>query len=110
MKKGLNHNYPKDGITYHIQTEVGEQDSVVTHVFVAGAIIHTDKHYVLSNDENMVQGQIKHQHRKVLKAIRDGEIVYKDPKEPVEEPAFGIDESLSLDEVILRYLAKDFDD
>ena len=77
MQMGINTNIQHQGKTLHVQTEDSgsEHPHIITHLFLAGQIIASERlEYSAEGVSNeMLQQQIKEQHRKMLMAIQAGQ-------------------------------------
>lgn len=126
MLPGFNNNVKHKNVVFHIQTEDGGVNNpiIVTHVFVGGNIVDTKKtsyRDILTFEklEEVVRDLMKEQHREMIKNIMEGkyddhplvkdaiEKVQKNQKRVEKEAEPEIDESKSLDEVILDFLMEE---
>ena len=127
MLPGFNHNVKHRGLIFHVQTEdMGKRTAmVVTHVFIGGNIIATEKtdyRDIVAHElcEKVVKEIMEEQHKNTIKKVLSGAY----DNHPLVQQEFekrGIrpesveageergedEEEKSLDEVILDYLAEE---
>jgi hypothetical protein len=129
MLPGFNHNIVHKNIVFHVQTEDGglKNPVIVTHVFIDGNIIDTKKTSYrdiikFEKLEEVVAEIMKEQHKEMIKNILEGKydshpLVLKELEKKASKPTprkpgktlFDIDESKSFDEIILDFLADEFE-
>ncbi len=130
MLQGFNHNIVHKNITFHVQTEDGGINNpvITTHVFINGNIIATKKTSykdILNFErlEEVVAEIMREQHREMIKNVMEGKydnhpLVQEELKKKAQRPSppqkpgrtlFEIDEGKSLDEVILDFLAEEYE-
>lgn len=129
MLPGFNHNIVHKNVVFHVQTEDGgiKNPMIITHVFINGNIIDTKKTTYediikFEKFEEVVVEIMKEQHREMIKNVMEGkydshplvqkEIEKKTPKPAPKKPGktlFDVDESKSFDEIILDFLANEFE-
>lgn len=82
MVMGFNTNIERDGVIYHVETELRKGEGIETTVYAGGAVIHKTKsscYQDLPNsphsDEDMLRRAIEDQHRQVIARVRSGEFL-----------------------------------
>jgi hypothetical protein len=106
MITGFNTDIKHKGVVYHVQTEDKglKNPKVETLVYKGGTILHakrTSYQEVLHIErlQEVVTKLMQEQHQRVIQEIRSGKF------EKREEPAARPDQSKTLDQLILDYLA-----
>ena len=124
MVPGFNHNVMHRGQMFHIQTEDRglKRPEIITHLFIGGNIIDSRRTsyadiVMAENLDEIVREMMEEQHKNMLRDLKNGRYDDKIAQfggtgtvaEAVPEPASGStpadEQTGSLDEIILNYLA-----
>ena len=114
MVPGFNHNVMHKGQLFHIQTEDNglRNPYIITHLFIGGNIMDSRKTSYADivsspNVDELVREMMEEQHKNTLRDLKSGKFDHLTEGGKMKKGVGDdyIDDSKSLDEVILGYLS-----